>query len=197
MKRSVSRPSIATAWLMAAAATTLGCGPAIVADEFTIDLCSASSVADLAPTAPIDGIELRFGNEVIAHSGVLCGAASDAERCRAEVAKLDETAGIRVHDVVARLVFTRESEVGAVTDVAGLLAFLGPIEAATDARLVAFFHGYTPACRLRRSGNGFEAYAETLGGTCGRAALIVRIDESGHVAQVDSEELTPGTDSCR
>ncbi len=197
-------------------------------EDFPIDVCGADGTFDaleaLADAAPNDSVTRRTlsfeaglpdgGTTVLSTQtlGTECGTATDPPACSAEVASQPVTGGFHAsyflggssgHDFV----FTRGDEVGRIADPAALRAFVGAIESAGEAALLAL-HGpgtelvYDLDCsqtHARATAGGFELVLGS-GIACGlgndRLETLLRVAPDGTVSVLETRVVARGTDGC-
>jgi len=111
---------------------------------------------EVTPSEPIDGLQLRVarartGDTPQAHEvSPVCTQASDPAACAASLEALPMGA-VRTDvgqsgAVRSDFVWSRGDATGQIDSREALLAWLGPIDAAADARTVIWADGYTPSC---------------------------------------------------
>lgn len=189
-----------------------GCG--IDESQFTLDVCSGEKLdmlASVEPEIPVDFLELRTGEyegyEVLDAAGEACGGADEPMACVEALAALPTDSELRGGDgYYSRpelLAYTRGDEVGAITDLGGLKLFLGAIDAAGDAAMLARMSGHDILCRdgneVGEHSEGFVVFT-TSGSGCGRGddvehhVVLVRAD--GSISVIDSERIKRGDPGC-
>ncbi|MFY0565529.1 ferritin-like domain-containing protein [Archangium lansingense] len=181
---------------------------------------SAVAVSGLSPAVSPDFVQLRFVTKsfdgsyhqesVSSSSGTACATASDKAACESALSNLTSTNGFRASCadlcVAFYVAMTRGDEVTALTTVESLKSFLGPIDTAQEAALLAFASNYNLSCTdLERGGvraradGGFDVIG-TRGHTCGKDTGITRyvleVTPGGDVKQVRSALIEPGNPNC-
>jgi hypothetical protein len=144
------RASLASSLVLA------GCG----SDQtvYASPVCEGVSfaVSGLSPAVPVDFVQLRYVSSkpdastaaVIASSGTACATASDKAACESALSNLSSSSGFRTSPYhVAYLGTTRGDEVVAHTSLEALKSFLGPIDTAQEAALVASASSSDLSCR--------------------------------------------------
>jgi len=194
-------------------------------EQFTDNLCTPETglqVLDrLVPASEADYIErrtfsprfddpeswdpARVGETV----GEKCAQATDAAACEAAFEALapdsefqwfDPWEGTEHHHSLA---FTRGDEVGAIRSEAALLEFLGPIDSAGDAGLLADLRRHnilcSPEANVAESDDGYILHTRT-GGGCGEGddveehVILVRPD--GTIEVIQTELIETGDPNC-
>ncbi|MDX2014065.1 MAG: ferritin-like domain-containing protein [Myxococcaceae bacterium] len=196
------------------------CGPDT--SGYKAPLCENGhvSMAGLSPSVIPDVVELRqrsaFGGTEPAQAsrlsgtGTACANATDKAACMTRFAGLSPTVGFAENclDLCSSyfLATTRGDEVKAWTSLEELKAFLGTIDTAQEAALLAFANAYRPECGQldrgavrARSGGGYDVIA-TRGIGCGRGNDVTRhfleVSAQGDVREVRSEVIKPGDPNC-
>lgn len=119
----------------------------------------------LTPVQPVDGLQVRTGSRVegqaprLLEISPVCTQATDPAACNAALAGYPmgvlslEGAGKGAMPV--DFTWTRGDVTGHVGSRDALLAWLGPVDSAADARTVVWADGYTPSCDTEpKQGNG-------------------------------------------
>lgn len=195
------------------------CGPDTTG--YTAPACGTSgelSVEGLSPSVIPDVVQLRsvstFGTDreaprVVSSSGTACATASDKPACESSLAALAPATGFRQSCLQlcldSHLATTKGDEVSAITTLDGLKAFLGPIDTAQEALLLAYASGYDLRCdqldrgAVRPSGDAFEVIA-TKGFACGAGTALTRhflkVSRDGAVTESRSEVIEQGDPNC-
>lgn len=198
-----------------------GCG-SVDLTGYGTPVCEGSSLAvsGLAPAVPVDFVQLRqilssrnggyFEESVSSSSGTACATASDPEACESALGSLSSRNGFRssCEDlcVAYYVATTRGDEVAAHTTLEALKGFLGPIDTAQEAALLAFASNYNLSCEelergaVRANANGGFSVIGTRGHTCGpNTALtqfVLEVSASGEVKEVSSHILERGNPNC-
>ncbi len=127
-----------------------------------------SLLASIRPATPADYVELRgaMHRETIVTKthesvGTACARASDPASCKKALAAATSDHGFgqgcppaRCHEM---LVYTRGDEVGVINDMPGLRAFLGPIDAKSEALLLLRAQRFNPGSCQDVDGGGLTA----------------------------------------
>ena len=165
-----------------------GCGTGLPADPSAYELAECAngipSLAKVRPGTSVDFAELRQiftptgvgPGSPLSSFGTACATAMDAAACKAQLAALMSDAGFgkRCVDLCSAyyLATTKGDTVAAVTSDAGFRAFLGAIDVAAEAALVAVSQGYNVSCTEKTRGGvraiptGWEVIG-TKGIACG------------------------------
>ncbi len=205
---------------MAAAMATAGCGGSIIA---TNDLtpppsCDASGnrplLQGLTPAHPVDYIELRevtFNGTPDETFGTKCKTATNVSTCTSAVAAITSTVGMQTCDnggpiVMCKnryLVFTSGDQVGTITTVAELAAFLAPVDTSQEAVTILTLDNHVIECASSDPigsrpavGGGFD-FVNVEGGGCAdtfRVEYHVAVD--GTVTEVAREKIASGSGPC-
>lgn len=196
-----------------------GCG--VDTTGYAAPLCNGGSLAvdGLQPSVIPDVLQLRsvsnFGStmreppQLISQAGTACATATDQPACTSALAALAPADGFRQSClqicVDYHLAMTRGDEVSAVTSVAGLVSFLGPIDTPQEAALLAFANQYDIQCgqldrgAVRASGTGFDVIA-TKGFACGEGTALtrhfLRVSREGVITEERSEVIERGDPNC-
>ncbi|WAS91418.1 ferritin-like domain-containing protein [Nannocystis punicea] len=207
----------ARAFTAALAPLIASCG--IEEDQFDVDICSERFLSMVEPETPVDYFELRsvpsYGDPeldqpitVIDSVGEKCATASDEAACLAAFDALpteSQFVGVGNFDSpeVRLFAWSRADEVGAITDMAGLLAFLGSVDTAGEAALVGRLAGHELLCsEPHQVGDHPEGHVlyTTSGSGCGSKndivhhVVLVRTD--GSISVLDSKRIQRGDPNC-
>jgi rubrerythrin len=161
------------------------------------------------PESPADYVGVYLGQAMGAptlyeSTGTLCGGATAVEGCQTAAANLSmQTMGFLplgsasatsgATRSYAFVLITRADTITAITDEAGLRAFLGPIDTPNEAMLRLFLAGFAPVCTdMIETAEGYElSYRTGMG--CGvmdlRVSTSVRRDAT--VSVTEEMVLTP------
>ncbi|AKJ01957.1 hypothetical protein ATI61_103676 [Archangium gephyra] len=198
-----------------------GCGGADLTG-YSAPACENGSLAmsGLSPSSPTDFMELRsigtspgggyFAEARLTSSGTACATASDKAACESALSNLSSRSGFRTFcfDLCNAyyVATTRGDEVTAHTTLEALKGFLGPIDTAQEAVLLAFASYYDVSCGdlaqggVRTNAKGGFNVIGTRGDTCGaNAALtqfVLEVSASGEVREVSSHILQRGDPNC-
>ncbi len=199
-----------------------GCGGGAELTGYSSPACegSALAVSGLSPAAPVDFVQLRtlstnpggdyFAEASLTSSGTACATASDKAACESALLHLSSRSGFSTSclDLCSAyyLATTRGDEVAAHTTLEALKGFLGPIDTAQEAALLAFASNYDLSCGdLERggvkanAGGGFNVIG-TRGHTCGPdtavTQFVLEVSASGEVKEVGSHVLKRGDPNC-
>lgn len=202
-------------------AVLAGCGGVDVTG-YASPACEGGTLAvsGLGPVEQPDVVQLRIlskqfdGAEVfqsvIASSGTACATATDKAACESALENLTPSDGFRAtcQELCSTyyLATTRGDEVSALTTLESLRAFLGPIDTAQEAALLAFAQGYNLQCDdLERGGvkalpgGGFSVIA-TQGSTCGKGTKVTQfvldVSASGELRETRNEVIERGNPNC-
>lgn len=203
-----------------AAAITPGCGGGIDPSDFTSNLCPArekNALEGVTPASPVDYMELRAGVPfadppmftTLAKQGEVCAKAA-ASTCQDTFSMTNPTegwstgAGFDVPQNFEYIIWTRADEVGTVTTLPELKAFLAPIDNQYEAGFLAI--ATLPAHSILCSGNngraasgGFDLLT-TSGFACGegshRDEHIVHVSQSGDVTIAETVVVEEGEPGC-
>ncbi|WP_375772058.1 ferritin-like domain-containing protein [Archangium gephyra] len=198
-----------------------GCG-SVDLTGYSAPACENGSpaVSGLSPAVPADLVQLRsigsnpgggyFAEAVVASSGTACATASDKAACESALSNLTSSSGFRRSclDLCSEyyVATTRGDEVTAHTTLEALKVFLGPIDTAQEAALLAFASNYNLSCEdLERgavranTGGGFSVIG-TRGHTCGAGTAVTQfvldVSASGEVKEVRSQVIERGNPNC-
>jgi hypothetical protein len=178
------------------------------------------SVSGLLPAVPPDVVQLRrisstdspggSGQSVVSASGTPCATASDPVACQSALDLLTSSEGFR--NVCQQgctayyLATTRGDEVAAHTSLEALKSFLGPIDTAQEAVLLAFGKGLNVSCGELAYGavkpfpDGTFNVIGIEGGTCGASTnlfqVVLKVSPSGVLTEVDRVLLQKGDPNC-
>jgi hypothetical protein len=198
-----------------------GCGSADLTG-YSAPACENGSLAmsGLSPAAPMDFVQLRsigtnpggdyFAEARLGSSGTACATASDKAACESALDNLSSRSGFRKSCLdlcnAYYVATTRGDEVSALTTLEALKGFLGPIDTAQEAVLLAFASYYDVSCSdlaqgaVRANDKGGFNVIGTTGDTCGaNAALtqfVLEVSASGEVREVSSHILQRGDPNC-
>ena len=203
--------------------------PLVLAGCSTVDLTGYSApacengslaVSGLSPAVPVDLVQLRsigtnpgggyFAEAVVSSSGTACATASDKAACESALSNLSSRSGFRTSclDLCSAyyVATTRGDEVTAHTTLEALKAFLGPIDTAQEAALLAFASNYHLSCQelergaVRANADGSFNVIGTRGHTCGPDTGVTRyvleVSVSGEVREVRKELIERGDPNC-
>lgn len=196
-----------------------GCGPDT--SSYTPLECDNSqiSVRGLQPPVIPDVIELRsvsgrdFEPEAapfkVNSDGTACSTATAPATCQAELDALKPMSGFASTCIQIcqdyHLATTRGDEVKAVATLEQLKTFLGPIDTAQEAMLIAFANGYNLSCgqpdrgSAKSVGMGWEVIG-TKGFACGAGSAITRhflsVTREGEVTETRAEIIERGAPNC-
>ena len=191
--------------------------------QFTEDLCNEAGYQILdavEPAAAVDYVELRdtlnydWGEgemwetpNVRDSSGQRCAGASDPAACQAAFEALSPASSFLVggfegtiHRSVA---LTRGDDVQAIGTRPDLDAFLGPIDTAGDAALLATMQGHSLVCESDNDAvlgsGGYRLHTRT-GGGCGEGddieEHIIVVDEDGNITTMKTVLVEKGDPGC-
>jgi hypothetical protein len=206
----------ATALSLAATGCGLTEAPRIDRKDFPLDACTAGTYAPLegvTPAEPVDYLELRQAHYTSASYrppgyavGEPCKTAHDKDACTVALASLRSERGFRPgvwENPEEYVVFTRGDEVGKITDVEALRAFLAPIDNLKDAAFLVTSqpNGYRVTCgagNARIVPHAFELIVDS-GSTCGSGGLdesLVAVDAAGTVSVMRKARVEDGDPGC-
>ncbi|KFA89988.1 ferritin-like domain-containing protein [Archangium violaceum] len=178
------------------------------------------TVSGLSPTVSPDFVQLRsismgqdesFFDEVRrGSSGTACATASDRAACESALNALSSRTGFRsVCEQTCSayyLATTRGDEVTALTTLEALKGYLGSIDTAQEAALLAFASNYNLSCRdlergaVRANGKGGFNVIGTTGYACGLNTSVTQhvleVSASGEVKEVSNHILERGHPNC-
>jgi hypothetical protein len=199
-----------------------GCGGADLTG-YSAPACEEGflAVSGLSPAVPPDFVELRsisfdlgggapFGEVRRGSSGTACATASDRAACEQALSNLSSRTGFRssCQELCSAyyLATTRGDEVTAHTTLEALKGFLGPIDTAQEAALLAFASNYDLSCSdlargaTRANDQGGFNIIGTRGHTCGPdtklTQYVLEVSASGEVKEVGSHVLERGNPNC-
>jgi hypothetical protein len=198
-----------------------GCGDDEDLTGYTLPACEDGglAVSGLTPAAPVDGVLLRTvvseGSSVLqirttATEGAPCVTASDPAACRSTVEGLIPKRGFHrfCFDVCSEyyVATTRGDDITAHATVEALRGFLGTVDTAQEAALIAFADGYDLSCEnvkrggVRGNADGSFSVIGTQGYACGEGTEITRfvlqVSSSGEVKEVSRKVIEKGRDNC-
>ncbi len=204
-------------------AFAVGCSDDIDTSQFTEDLCNEAGLQILdaiEPTAAVDYVELRdalnydWGEgemwesvNVLDSSGQPCAGASDPAACQAAFEALSPASAFilggfegQIHRTVA---LTRGDDVQAIGARPELDAFLGEIDTAGDAALIATMEGHRLVCDSDNDavlGSGGYRLHTTTGGGCGDGddveEHIIVVDANGGIETIKTVLIEKGDPGC-
>lgn len=177
------------------------------------------AVSGLSPVVPPDFVELRsifygggdyFAQKRRSSSGTSCATASDRAACQSALSNLSSRTGFRSSCEglcsAYYIATTRGDEVTAHTTLEALKGFLGSIDTAQEAALLAFASNYDLSCgdlargAVRANDKGGFDIIGTRGHTCGADAkltqFVLEVSASGEVKEVGSHILERGNPNC-
>ncbi|AKJ01956.1 hypothetical protein ATI61_103675 [Archangium gephyra] len=204
---------LALPWVLAS------CGP----DQtgYVSPVCDGSffALSGLSPPVPVDFVQLRqvrtnldgdSSTEVVLNSsGTACATASDKAACESALSTLSSRSGFRsrCNEQVcyARyLVTTRGDEVVAHTSLEALKGFLGPIDTAQEAVLVASASYEDLSCRdmprgavRPNEGGGFTVIGHLKGFCLEVTQFVLDVSVSGEVKELRRYVLEPAWGQCQ
>ena len=216
---------LSRAFSLLLAPLAVGCADeSIDLGQFSENLCGEDGLRALdalEPAQAVDYVEMRRiyleegayapdppGVEVLDASGQRCGGASDPPACETRLAELPlesefVTYGFDAGGYHRSLAYTRGDDTGAILTRAQLLDFLGPIDAAGDAALLAQLSGHQFVCEgsndVGSRGDDFVLHTQS-GGGCGEGddvkqhVVVVRPD--GSIEVVESVLIEKGDPNC-
>jgi hypothetical protein len=195
------------------------CGPDTTRYEAPACEGGMLSVSGLAPSVIPDVVELRLLTSLggssepsrrMSGTGTACASATDKAACMTTFSGLSPAMGFSdaCLDICTSyfLATTRGDEVKAWASLAELKTFLGSIDTAQEAALLAFANNYRMQCdRLDRGGvrarpgGGFDVIA-LKGSTCGPNTKVTRhfleVTSAGDVLERRSELVELGNPNC-
>lgn len=198
------------------APTLIACGPkagepGIDDSQFTEDLCRDGQefpLAQVTPQTPVDYLEERFvyqetyddpptySDPMIRDAvGERCGGATDEAACSDAFAELPLDSQISLCQGECQqdyysLGFTRGAEVGVLRSAAEVNDFLGPVDSAGDAVLLARYDGYRILCEGDMAGVHPEGFVvRAIEGGCGSDLneLMLLVREDGSIEVIATE----------
>ncbi|ADO69921.1 ferritin-like domain-containing protein [Stigmatella aurantiaca] len=177
------------------------------------------AVSGLSPAAPVDGVQLRISTVIgedaemdreVSSSGTVCATASNPPVCQAALENLAPQSSF--HRVCADicsayyLATTRGDDVTAHATLEALKGFLGTVDTAQEAVLIAFAEGYNLDCdnpqrgAVRLNADGGFSLVATRGFACGKGTEVTRfeleVSSSGQLKEVSSKVVERGRDNC-
>lgn len=191
-------------------------------DAFDLRLCGPDGLdvmGGLVPVDPVAYAELRetwatTGQDpqtpsVVDAAGELCGDATDVDACMASFAALPVESEISFYDgfgdgtMYRSVALTRGDAAEALASVAAIRSFLGPIDAAHDAGLLAIAERNTLVCDGREnaaaSEDGWIVLTRT-GGGCGEgddiSEHVLHVSTDGGLEILESEVVERGDPNC-
>ncbi|MDP1824110.1 MAG: ferritin-like domain-containing protein [Archangium sp.] len=196
-----------------------GCGPdtststPAICDDFQL------SVRGLQPSVIPDVVELRVltGRDFdpmatprkVSSDGTACATATAPATCQASFDALSPMSGFAAACLQIcqdyHLATTRGDEVKAVATLDELKTFLGPIDTAQEAMLIAFAQGYNITCgqadrgSAKAVGLGWEVIG-TRGIACGPGTAVTRhflsVTREGELSETRAEIIERGSPNC-
>ncbi|WNG13726.1 ferritin-like domain-containing protein [Cystobacter fuscus] len=181
---------------------------------------NALAVSGLSPAVSPDVVQLRvagtrdhsgmFPERVVSTSGTACATASNPPACQSALDQLSANQGFhsRCEMVCSAyyLATTRGDEVAAHTSLEALKSFLGPIDTAQEAVLLAFGQGLNVSCgkltfgAVKANPDGTFNVLGTEGSTCGQGTrldqVVLKVSRSGELTEVDRALLQKGDPNC-
>lgn len=178
-----------------------------------LDVCTGDewlAVHGLSPAHAVDYVSLRqsagpASGGILDESGTLCGGASDGPKCIAAMSALTSDVGWPsggggdVFSLQFLAVTVKDDRVvyGSVPD---LLKFLGPIDTANEAALVASTKGHVIVCQshnAKKTADGFVVLTQT-GNTCGGDVLhnLVLVKPDGSTSVIATSVFQKGDPNC-
>jgi hypothetical protein len=200
-----------------------GCGGGADLTGYSAPACDEGflAVSGLSPAVPPDFVELRYISNALtggdsftlqrrSSSGTACATASNRAACESALSNLSSQTGFRssCEELCSAyyIATTRGDEVTAHTTLEALKGFLGTIDTAQEAVLLAFASNYNLSCSdlaqgaVRANGNGGFNVIGTRGHTCGADAkltqFVLEVSASGEVKEVESHTLKRGDPNC-
>lgn len=179
------------------------------------------AVSGLSPAMPTDFVQLRqrvgvgnsedhYSEMEVSSSGTVCATASQPSTCAEAYRDLTSNSGFRQSCLQIcteyYLATTRGDDVTALTTLESLRGFLGSIDTAQEAVLLAFAQGYDVSCDTLSRGavkadaaGGFKVIA-TQGFACGAGTelkqFLLNVSASGEVSEVSHSVLERGDPNC-
>lgn len=195
------------------------CGPVVT--DYTPVICEGGEVSIKGLTPPVipDVTVLRSINSFgsadqessrdVSTDGEACRTATNKPDCQSALAALKPATGFGESclQICNRYVIatTRGDTVEAVSSLEQLKLFLGTIDTAQEAMLIALAHSYTLDCSdktmgsVKKIGDSWEVLARK-GIACGKGSAITRyylsIDADGSLTERSSEVVERGADNC-
>ena len=201
----------------------LSCGGAGVSTQgFDAPACDNGNLAvsGLMPVVAADYLELRsifmFGagspseEHKLSASGTQCGTATDLAACNAALSALKSSKGWGLQCVqlcsAQYLATTKKDAVTAIDTVEALKAFLGTIDTAQEAVLLASTQPITISCggdlsrgSVRKTEKGWEVIGSE-GTACGEGTAVTQhvleVDANGNVKELSKAVLEKGMPGC-
>ena len=169
-------------------------------------------VDGLRPASAVDGVVLIKDTSKLAGSsdggstlqqtraGAPCKTATNAQACEAALSEPPKEA-LRADCgqlgcVTTVLAYTAGDRVGWVTSPEELRAFLGPIDTAAEARLVAWREGYSAGCGVKTVDGGFTLPATMMVSDCPitNGTYVLKVASDGTLTKL--EETLEETTAC-
>jgi hypothetical protein len=198
-----------------------GCGSTVDAVKYQPAPCTPQgtlSVTDIKPAVIPDLVQLwsltglgsSAARTLASQTGTACATAADQPGCRDALAGLKPTSGFGQHCLefcVSRYLLTTTGDaVQAHQSLRELTDFLGTIDTAQEAVLIADANGYNVSCSdIERGavrelpGGGYEVVG-TKGIACGANTQVTRfflkVKASGVLTETSSEVVERGQDNC-
>src|SRR6218665_147845 len=185
---------------------------------------SRPAVRGLSPAQPPDVVQLRFlttnfgaqnpetshHEAVVSASGTACATASDTAACQTALDKLKSTQGFHYSCEslcsAYYLATTRGDEVTAHASLEALKSFLGPIDTAQEAALLAFGQGLNVGCEkleygaVKSNPDGTFNVIGTAGHTCGPGTnlyqVVLAVTPAGTLTELNRTVLQKGDPNC-
>ncbi|OJH39594.1 ferritin-like domain-containing protein [Cystobacter ferrugineus] len=181
------------------------------------------AVTGLNPAVPPDFVQLRNvytdfspnpphrGPNILNSSGTACATASQPSVCQSALDALTTEKGFLRscgNDACTNyfLATTRGDDVAAIDTLDGLRSFLGTIDTAQEAALLAFAQGYNLSCNnlargaVRADADGGFHVITTQGHSCGAGSNVTRhilsVSPSGDVKEESSAIIERGNPGC-
>ena len=169
-------------------------------------------VEGLEPASTVDGVVLIEDASKLAgpsdgssalqqtRAGAPCKTASDAQACEEALSKppkqaLRNDCG-QMGCVSTVLAYTAGDRVGWVTSAEELRSFLGPIDTAAEARLIAWREGYSAGCEVKTVDGGFTVPATMMVSDCPitNGTYVLKVASDGTLTKL--EETLEETSAC-
>jgi hypothetical protein len=187
-------------------------------DRFAQQLCRdpLGVLDDLEPVEPVAYVVLREASipesgepsviELDAH-GEMCGDATEVLACMDAFAELPVEAendmmrgGLDGHSIHRTVAFTRGDAVAALTSKEALLGFLGEIDTAHDAWLIALGEWHELICDGRNNAaevdDGWILFTRSGGCIDDVHEHVLHVSHDGELEIIESERVGPGDPSC-